>query len=148
MNYTILAFIVALAIVLPLAFYAGKLLFQLKRQNDRQERARQARIVTLTESIRTIAFAVSQQQCNLSEGAIRLVNLLESMPVASPPLCERDYPALYELYVEVKGLATHEQRKMLDRQVREHQDRNREEHESRLETAILREVKQLSAYQA
>lgn len=127
-------------IIAALAFYAGKLLFQLQKQKRAQQDARQARIVRIMESVHTIAMAVEQQQCNLSEGAIRLVNLLDSVPVESPPNCQRDYPNLYNLFIAVRELPTHQERKDLAPDVRAKQDRIREEKESMLESAILKEM--------
>ena len=139
---------IALLIVGALAFYAGKLLFQLKQQTQKQQRVRQKRIADITESIQTIAAAVEQQQCNLSEGAIRLIRLLEALPVKDVPDCKALYPSLYELFTHVKELPTHQDRKQLTREVREQQDTQREEHEARLESKILEEVKQLKGFTA
>ena len=147
MNYYLIAIVAALVIVLPLAFYAGKLLFQLRQQTQQQNAIRNSRIETITQSVQTIAMAVSQQQCNLSEGAIRLVNLLESIPITPAIVCERDYPALFELYTHVKDLPTHAKRKAMDSAARDQQDKVREEHESSLESAILKEVLALSQFQ-
>ena len=46
---------IALLIILALGFYAGKLLFMLKQQKERQEAARQSRVATITDSIIVIA---------------------------------------------------------------------------------------------
>ena len=142
-TYYIIALTVAFLIIAGLAFYAGKLLFQLRRQTQNQQRIRANRIANIVESIETIAHAVEQQQCNLSEGAIRLVNLLESLPVKNPPKCAQDYPALYELFCLVRELPTHENRARLSREVRIKQDSEREEQEARLESKILAEVTSL-----
>ena len=145
-NGLLLALLAAVLIILPLAFYAGKLLYQLKEQTRRQQTARQERIENITESIQLIAKAVEQQQCNLSEGAIRLVRLLEGLPVSPALDCNNAYPALYELFTYVKDLPTHQERKQLDRKVRERQDAEREEHEVRLESKILVEVAKLKYF--
>lgn len=138
-----IAIVFAVVIVAALSFYAGKLLSQLKQQQQKQKNARNARIEKIMESVYTIALAVEQQQCNLSEGAIRLVNLLDSVPVDSPPNCERDYPALFELFAHVRELPTHQERKALDKIVRAKQDQLREEVETRLESSILKEVEKI-----
>lgn len=137
-GYVLIA--LALVIIVALGYYAGSLLFQLRQQNIRQQAARRARADKLIESIQTIAMAVQQQQCNLSEGAIRLVNLIESVPVQPAIQCRDSYPALYELFGHVKDLPTHEKRKALSAEERNAQDQTREEHESRLESDILKEV--------
>lgn len=90
--------------------------------------------------------AMEQQQCNLSEGAIRLVNLLHSLPIETPPNCEREYPSLYALFVQVRELPTHETRRNMSPQLRTEQDEAREEHEARLESSILKEVASLRQF--
>ena len=142
----LIAILLAVVIVSSLAFYAGKLLYQLKAQTERQNRVRQGRIDTITESIQTIAKAVEHQQCNLSEGAIRLIRLIEGLPVTHVPDCKTEYPGLYELFLHVKDLPTHQDRKMLKRTEREQQDKVREEHEARLESKILSEVSTLKNF--
>lgn len=144
----IFALIAGLVIVAALAFYAGKLLFQLKLQVRKQDAVRRERIDNMIESIRTISMAVQQQQCNLSEGAIRLVNLLESLPVKDVPDCKKDYPFLFELFELVKDLPTHDARKTLPKSERIAQDKIREEHEARLETGILKETLKLKEFTA
>jgi len=138
--------IIALLILTGLAFYAAKLLFQLRQQTQKQQRVRANRITNIVESIKTIAHAVQQQQCNLSEGAIRLVNLLESLPVKHPPKCIDDYPALYELFSFVRDLPTHQERAKLPRKILREQDTAREEYEARLESQILKEVTSLRSF--
>ena len=145
-TYIYAAVAVAALIIAGLAFYAGKLLFQLKHQNQKQLAVRTKRVETISESIRTIAMAVHQQQCNLSEGAIRLVNLLESLPISNAPKCEEDYPAIYALYIEVRDLPTHDARKALSKAERRKQDEIREEHEVRLESAIIKEIEPLQSF--
>ena len=83
---------IALLIILGLGFYAGKLLFLLNQQKKRQEAARQSRIVNITDSVIVIAKAMDQQQCDLSEGVIRIVNLLNALPISSPPDFKAQYP--------------------------------------------------------
>lgn len=139
-------FAVACLVLLPLAFYAGKLLFQLKQQTNAKAKIRQGRIATIGQSIQTIAFAMSQQQCNLSEGAIRLVNLLESIPVVPLPDWRAKFPALYNLYEQVKDLPTHDARAALSPLLRRQQDAKREEQESLLESQILTEVVELKGF--
>lgn len=141
-----LAVAVALAIIVPLAYYAGTLFYQLKHQTTRQNAVRQERVEKISQSVQTIAMAMEQQQCNLSEGAIRLVNLLESLPVKNVPECEQEYPALFELFQHVRHLPTHEARKSLSKSERQLQDKVREEHEARLESKILTEIAPLQKF--
>lgn len=145
MQILLIAF--GLTIIASLGFYAGKLLFQLKQQNERQQQARQKRIDSITQSVQTIAMAMEQQQCDLSEGAIRICNLLAALPIVPQP----DYPALYprihQLYQEISHFPTHEARNGLSKAERRKQDREREQIEATHETAILKELQELRQIQ-
>ena len=70
---------IGLLIIAGLGVYAGKLVFQLQQQNARQKDAREKRLVVMFESIHTIARAMQQQQCNVSEGTIRICRLLRAL---------------------------------------------------------------------
>lgn len=134
------------AIIVGLSIYAGRLLFLLKAQNDRNHKARQKRIDSMTISIQTIAFAVQQQQCDLSEGAIRICRLLEAMPIDPQPDHAQHYPALHSLFHKVKEYPTHEARQALSKSERREQDKERGQIESELESEILVEVEKLKTY--
>lgn len=133
-------------IIVGLSIYAGRLLFLLKAQNDRNHKARQKRIDSMTISIQTIAFAVQQQQCDLSEGAIRICRLLEAMPLDPQPDHAQRYPALHSLFHKVKEYPTHEARQALSKFERREQDKERGQIESELESEILVEVEKLKTY--
>lgn len=135
-----------MAIIGGLAFYAGRLLFRLRRQELRRQENIQQRIAHITQSIQTISMAVEQQQCNLSEGCIRLSNLLASVPVTNPPNYAERYPAVHELHNKVANLPTHDSRKLLIPSERRRQDMQREKDEERLESKILLEVGQLKLF--
>lgn len=135
-----LAIGVGLFVILVLGFYAGKLLFQLKAQKERQNKARQTRIDNITESIRTISLAMEQQQCNLSEGVIRICNLLDAMPITPQPDYVAEYPSIHELYGKIQQFDTHEARNLLPKIERRKQDTEREQLESEFETLVLTEV--------
>ncbi|MBT0586665.1 DUF2489 domain-containing protein [Alteromonas oceanisediminis] len=133
----------ALLIVVGLSFYAGRLLFQLKQQTTRQTAARQVRIDNITQSIQTIALAMEQQQCNLSEGVIRICNLLDAMPLTPQPNYRADFPATYELYEKISHFPTHDARNALTKLQRRTQDNERENIESEYESKVLMEVSRL-----
>jgi hypothetical protein len=134
------------AIIVGLSIYAGRLLFLLKAQNERSHKARQKRIESMTVSIQTIAFAVQQQQCDLSEGAIRICRLLEAMPLDPQPDYAQHYPALHSLFDKVKEYPTHEARQALSKTERREQDKERGQIESELESKILIEVEKLKGF--
>ena len=127
-------------VIAGLAFYAGRLLFLLAQQNQRKQATRQARIENITESIETIAKAMDQQQCDLSEGAIRICNLLEALPIDPKPDFREKFPSIFTFFSAISGFATLEARQALDKKTRRAQDREREEIESHHETSVLAEL--------
>ena len=137
---------IALLIILGLGFYAGKLLFLLNQQKKRQEAARQSRIVNITDSVIVIAKAMDQQQCDLSEGVIRIVNLLNALPISSPPDFKAQYPHIHALFTEVSGFAILEERQQLPKSERRKQDIAREQIESEYESKVLEELPALQSY--
>jgi hypothetical protein len=137
---------VALVVILGLGFYAGRLLFLLKQQGQRQDDAKNSRISSITESVILIAKAMEQQQCDLSEGVIRIVNLLNALPLNEPPDFKAIYPQTYALFVEISGFAVLEARQKLSKQERRKQDQVREQIESEYESKVLDELPQLRQY--
>lgn len=147
MSFTPLITIILVAAVLiiaALAFYAGQLLFQLKRQKQQQHAAVKQREDYLRQSIQTIAQALDQQQCGLSEGSIRLCVLLENFDQASDH-AER-FPALHELYGRIKHMPTHKAYSELPKPERRRMQLEREEHEAELESQILKEIQVLKSF--
>jgi hypothetical protein len=146
-NFThLIGILLGLSIIAVLAFYAISLLLKLNKQKQLQNQKRQQRVIVITQSIQTISMALEQQQCNLSEGCIRLYNLLECIPIDNRPDYSQHYPALYGLYEKVKDLATHDDRKQLKSSELRRQDEQREEDESQWESKILVEVGQLKNF--
>jgi len=144
MNTVFLFF--ALSIVAGLAFYAGSLLFKVRTQQQLRNQKTQLRIDNIIESIQTIAKALEQQQCNLSEGCIRLFHLLEALPVKNKPDFYQQFTGIYSLYEQVKNLPTHEARKMLIKSEIRQQDLQRQELEIQLESQILNDVSVLKNF--
>jgi peptide subunit release factor RF-3 len=140
MNSLYALIALACLILFALALYAGRLLYQVKQQTVQAKKVREARTNTILESIHTIAFAMQQQQCNLSEGTIRLVNLLQSLPIAQPINYAETFPGIFALFDKVKDLPTHEARKKLGKHERDAQDLQREQDEADFESQILKEV--------
>jgi hypothetical protein len=127
-------------IIIGLGVQAGRLLFMVKRQSNAQQAVRDKRVASMQTSIQTIAFAMQQQQCDLSEGVIRICRLLESLPLSPLPDYPSRYPAVHALFDKVKAYPTHEERNALSKQERRSQDKEREQFESELESAILKET--------
>ncbi|MFQ3189143.1 MAG: hypothetical protein ACI936_000267 [Paraglaciecola sp.] len=139
-------FLVAFSIIAGLIFYAGSLIFKLRTQQRLRAKKTQQRIDNISQSIQTIAKALEQQQCNLSEGCIRLFHLLEALPLKNKPDFAHKFSGLYALYAQVKDLPTHEARKAQSNKETKHQDLQREELESQLETLILNDVSVLKTF--
>lgn len=131
---------VALVVILGLGFYAGRLLFLLKQQKKRKNDATNARIANISESIILISKAMEQQQCDLSEGVIRIVNLLNALPLNNPPDFKAKFPHTHALFVEISGFAVLEARQQLSKQERRKQDKAREQIESEYESKVLDEL--------
>ena len=123
-----------------------KLLFLLKQQKAQQEATRTGRVKTISESIALIAKAMEQQQCELSEGVIRIVNLLNALPLVEPPNYKAQYPHIHSLFIEVSGFAILEARQKLTKAERRKQDLAREQIESEYESKVLAELPALQAY--
>ncbi|MBO1520516.1 DUF2489 domain-containing protein [Oceanisphaera pacifica] len=132
-------------IIVGLAVYAGKLLARLKLQNQYQQQAIDKRNLRILDSIHTIALAMSQDQCNFSEGAIRLTNLLNALQFAEPKDFAIDYPGVYDLYDKVKDMPTHEARKQYKRNQIMRMDLQRAGFEHELEAQIKTEVTRLAS---
>jgi hypothetical protein len=139
-------FLVALSIIAGLAFYAGSLMCKLRTQQQLRNQKTQQRIDNISESIQTIAKALEQQQCNLSEGCIRLFHLLEALPVKDKPDFSQQFTGLYSLYEQVKDFPTHNVRKSQSKRETKQQDLQREELESQLESQILKDVSVLKTF--
>jgi hypothetical protein len=144
MNIVLL--LVALSVVAALAFYAGSLLFKLRIQQQLRNQKTQQRVDNILQSIQTIAKTLEQQQCNLSEGCIRLFHLLEALPIKNKPDFSQKFVGLYSLYDQIKDLPTHEARKSQTKKETKQQDLQREELEAQLETQILNDVSVLKTF--
>lgn len=136
----------ALLIIGVLTYYAGKMLFLLRQQNKKVANNRRQRIARIIQSVQTISKAAAAAQCNLSEASIRLYHLHESLPVDDKPHYASCYPGLYELYIRVSDLPTHEARQQLSKQTLRLQDTAREEWEAELKSQILAEVAKLTVF--
>lgn len=147
-NPVVLTVVLSLSILIvaALAYYAGRLLFLLRQQTKKQNQIRSKRIDNIVQSIQTIAAATEQQQCDLSEASIRICRLLAALPIKNIPDFSIPYPSLHELYKRVEEMPTHEIRAALTRADRQHQDKVRQQHESELETDILKEVTRLKRF--
>ncbi|MCI5764852.1 DUF2489 domain-containing protein [Actinobacillus porcinus] len=137
--WTTILLIFGIAIIMAMGAYSLYLFAQLRRQKQLFEQAKQARITRIKESIEIIARAMQSNECNHSEGVIRLRMLLE--PLGQKRL--QDYPAMWALYEVVQDMPTHDERKALKKNERMKLDLARESKEVELEEQIKEEVLQL-----
>lgn len=152
MNSTILLLLAAAVIVAALAFYAGKLLWQLQQQTKQRQQDElqyQQKLADkrryLTDSIILICRAMLEQQCELSEGALRVWVLLDHLQPDRQPDPVLSYPGLHQMYQVVKDMPTHEARKQQTKQQLFQQDKIRLNAEQDLKQAILADSKALLA---
>jgi hypothetical protein len=157
MNVQMILAIIAVVVIMVLAFYNGFLLNKInmhkkkvlrmeQQQAEFKEQKIQERNNNIIESIRFIAKATMQKQCNVSEAAIRLTVLLETLQVAKPIDITGTYPALSAMFEKVKDMPTHEERKNHPVKEIKIMDMKREVFEAEMEEAIIKESAQLAEF--
>lgn len=122
MDMMILALCVGAAIIAGLAFYAGQLLYKLNTQKkyiaqqqlkkqQQLAKSRQQRNLKLADSIHLIARAMNEEQCEFSEGCLRIWVLMSQYSFEQEQDLTERYPGIYAMYDVVKDMPTHEARK-------------------------------------
>lgn len=132
--------IAAVIIIAGMVGYATYLLLALQKQKKALQQARRNRINRIKESIEIIAKAMLNDDCNLSEGVLRLKMLLEPVGMSL-----KHYSAMWRLYETVEDMPTHEARNALKKNERMRLDLQRESAEAALEKNIKLELHQLLA---
>ncbi|WP_258239677.1 DUF2489 domain-containing protein [Pseudidiomarina homiensis] len=135
--------LIGVIIIAVLAFIAGRMLSRLQSQTQRRDEAIGKRNERLHESIVTIAKAMDQGQCPLSEGALRLVVLLDLRVEPEKVDYAERYSGLHTMYERIKHMPTHEARKQYPKAEIRKMDDEREGYEKELEDVILSDVRQL-----
>ena len=122
--FTILA-----VLVFVLASYLGYLMSRLKLQKqvmhlrDKQlQEERAKRIESIRESLRIISLAVIQEQCEISEGCIRIKKLLDQLEDLKKQV---GLSVIDDLYGKIEHFAILEERKNLSKQEKFDQDKER-----------------------
>lgn len=145
LDYVLAA--IAVIVILGLAFYAGILISKIKIQTKRNEQQKaeqqekiQQRNDSICDSIRVIAIATTQKQCNVSEAAIRLNILLETLVLETAIDVDKEYPALSALFHKVKAMPTHEKRKDVPAKELKKLDLQRHTFEAEFEEKIIAEA--------
>ncbi|MEJ6474944.1 DUF2489 domain-containing protein [Pseudoalteromonas piscicida] len=150
----IIAIIIGALIIAGLAFYAGKLLWQLKVQKEqiakyREKKAaelevsRQKRNEKIADSVNLIARAMKEKQCEYSEGCLRVWVLISQYSFDEDVDLQQTYPGVYQMYDEVKEMPTHDARKKYSKKEIFKMDSQRWRAEERLEADILKDCEKL-----
>lgn len=132
--------LVAVCIIVGMIGYATYLLLALQKQKKALQQARRNRINRIKESIEIIAKAMLNDDCNLSEGVLRLKMLLEPVGMSI-----KNHVTMLQLYEVVATMPTHEARNALKKNERMRLDLQRESAEAALEKNIKLELHQLLA---
>lgn len=127
--------VLAILIVLSMAGYAASLWWKIYRNNQQLKQAKYQRYLSLCDSIEIIAKAMQTEQCDLSEGVLRLKPLMD---VLGKKLA--DYPAMWSLYQTVENMPILDARKQLKRNERMKLDLARESKEIELAQVIQQEL--------
>lgn len=144
-NTTLTLLILAAVIVAALAFYAGNLLWQLQQQTKLKQQKKAEKEQYLRDSIVLICKAMLEQQCELSEGALRLWVLLDHLVPEHKPDPVQSYPGLHRMYQVVKDMPTHKARKQQHKDLTRQQDDVRLQAEQDLKDFILADTAALLA---
>lgn len=143
--------VAAILVIAALAFYAGKLLKQLKMQTAAQEKAKQehenslkAHDKKILDSVIIIVRAMKEEQCDISEGCWRLSVLLSSMKTTNE--LKAEFPAIFELYEAIKHMPILEERKKLEKRDRMKLDLERAKIEARLTEDVFKDLDALNQY--
>ena len=149
-SWLIILVVLAAVIIASLAFYAGKLLLLLQQQTKhhaqlaaKQQQQQLQNQQYVEQSIFTICKAVDADQCELSEGALRVWVLLNRLPEQLQGPLAADYPGIFQMYQVVKEMPTHQTRKQQSKQVTAEQDKQRLQAEKNLAPQILADVSKL-----
>jgi len=146
--YTIIG---AVIIIAGLAFYAAKLLTQLKQQTAKIKQVEQDKKIALAahdtkvlNSVVIIVRAMKEEQCDIAEGCWRLSVLLDSLKLSES--LSKEFPAVFSLYEAIKHMPILDERKKLTKQERMKLDLQRAKAEASLADNIKNDVSQLHQY--
>lgn len=149
----IIAITVGVAIIAGLAFYAGRLLVQVKAQQEKQAKElakRQKKIAErnakLSDSINLIARAMKEKQCEYSEGCLRIWVLMSQYQFSQAVELEKEYEHVFKMYDVVKDMPTHDARKKYSKKEIFKMDSKRWRMEKELEEGILAEAAKLEEF--
>ena len=133
---------IAIVIVASLAFYAGRLLYLVKAQKEVHLEKIENHNNDIVKSVKIIAAATVQGQCDYSEACIRISVLMGRLQLseAKRSLLVEKFKNIHALYEDIKHLDTHEQRKALSKKERHNQDVFRLMKEEEFQNGIEKEL--------
>ena len=149
--YTVAVLIAAL-IVIGLAATAVYYLWQLKLQTQRQQQEYakaqaewRKKKQSLASDIKFIAQAMVEQQCEITEGCLRIKVLMDHL---DPNLQhKKEFSTIQQMHSLTSNMATHEAYKALPRKEQFKQDKERFRLEELHRDAVLKEAKIIVSYQ-
>lgn len=133
--WRIFLFVLAALIILSMAAYAARLWLKIYQKNRQIKQAQAVRFERIFESVEIIAKAMLSEQCDLSEGVLRLKPLMD---VLGKPL--NRFSAMWALFETVQDMPILEARKQLKRNERMKFDLEREAKEVELAEKIKQEL--------
>ncbi|WP_019029764.1 DUF2489 domain-containing protein [Colwellia piezophila] len=129
-DFWLYALLCGTAVIIALAFYAGKLLKQVSKQKEQQAQAQRNQQQALNkhdkkvlDSVLLITRAMQQEQCEFDEGCWRLSVLLSSLKTMTEMPVK--FPGVFGLYDAIKDLAIRDARKTLTKKQRMREDYQR-----------------------
>lgn len=147
--------IIASLIVLSLALYALYLHFQVKtqqkiaQQNEAEERLIAQENLTkrnnnIIKDIRFIAQALVAEQCELTEGVLRIHHLADA--IDSDLMLQQEFAAIHQHFIACKSMAIKDAYKALTKKQRFQQDQQRFRLEQACNDDVMDEAKLLIQY--
>ena len=134
---------IGVLVILALATYAAMLWWRVYEREQKQRKEIDTHNANLYESIKLIAMAMQQEQCELSEGCIRLTVLLDHLVMPEKADFPRRYPAIHDMHERIKHMPTHDARKAFPAQIIEEMDDEREGYEVEMAGDIQADISQL-----
>lgn len=149
-NNQLVIFILLGVAVFVLAIYLGLLLNQVKKQKialeNQRKKAQEAatkRELFILESIEIICKGVIQDQCEVSEGVLRIKNLKDQLEYMS---MDMDLHVFDQMYGEIEQFDILEARSELSKQERFNQDKKRFAVENEYKDRVVESCRDLLIY--
>lgn len=134
--------VLAVLIVSGLGYYAASLLYKVRQQEQARNDVINERAENINQSIKTICEATLQQQCSISEAAVRIITLLQVHPTLSGKH-DDNLKHTKQFFKDIEHHPILENRKNTAKKVVRKLDLEREELEAKCESKILAELQWL-----